>query len=232
MISEVSSGYGISGNNIAGSIAINVTNPAKGSRNAAMIFNADCGGECTGHENSLKVSQAGKALIATADFDPSDPDSADITSLVFDFDFSNWGTGEVAIMSIDLINGTGSFKYANNSPSTLVFYSGGEEGNDSMWGGDGADRIFGSFGADSLFGDEGLDVLVGGGGNDRLNGGGGNDILTGGDGADVLSGDRGNDNIRGDRGDDNLTGGPDTDVLNGGAGTDRCSRGPAFSSCE
>jgi hypothetical protein len=128
LISEVSSGYGISGNNIAGSIAINVTNPAEESRNAAMIFNADCGGQCTGHENSLEVSQAGKALIAAADFDPSDPDSADITSLVFDFNFSNWGIGEVAVKSIDLINGTGSFKYANNSPSTLILYSSGEDG--------------------------------------------------------------------------------------------------------
>lgn len=234
-VSEVASGHGLNGKNVTGSISISAVNPARQGRNAAMIFNADCPGKCTGNDKTLKSGETGKALIASADFDSNDPDSADLTSLVFDFDFSKWGSGEVAVRSFDLINGSGVFKYASNSPSTLVLYTGGENGN-----------IVASIDVplDNLPGLENLSVGVAGvdfmrltidgpaaldnidviptcsGRAATLIGTDEADVLNGTPGPDVIIGLGGNDTIRGFGGNDVICGGDGSDRIYGDDGND------------
>ncbi|MCI0771661.1 MAG: hypothetical protein J4N94_07240, partial [Chloroflexi bacterium] len=234
-VTEVKSGYGLSGMDVPGSISIVAVNPARRDLNAAMIFNAECPGRCSGNDVSLEAGEAGKALIASADFDPSDPDSADLTSLVFDFDFSKWGTGEVSVRSIDLINGSGVFKRAGNSPSILELFTGGHNG-----------RVIASIevskgnrrGLESLsVGISGVDFMrltVDGpaaldnisiiptcnGKIATLIGTDGPDVLNGTPGPDVIIGLGGNDTIRGFGGDDVICGGDGSDRIYGDAGND------------
>ncbi len=71
--SEVSAGYGISGDDISGEVAIG-SNTAFG----PMVFDATCGGgpasNCSGGDNDLFLPGQGGVLIISEDGDASDPD--------------------------------------------------------------------------------------------------------------------------------------------------------------
>lgn len=103
---------------------------------------------------------------------------------------------------------------------TLLGFSDGTTGNDTINGTaatdwidalSGNDRVYGGGGADLLAGNLGHDSLYGGAGNDRLEGGAGNDLLDGGTQDDSLYGGAGNDT---------LLSGAGNDVFDGGDGVD------------
>ncbi|HEX2026649.1 MAG TPA: DUF11 domain-containing protein, partial [Nitriliruptorales bacterium] len=107
-VSEVSSGSGVGGDPIAGSIKVDGVNPSHPGVNAAMIFDATCGGggpgDCTGGDSDLFKPQLGNVLIVSEDLDPSDPDDADLEGSALHFDFSGFGPGLVNVVSLDLLD--------------------------------------------------------------------------------------------------------------------------------
>ncbi len=70
--------------------------------NAAMIFDAECSGGCSGGDDDLFFPGQGNILIITEDEDAGDPDDADLVNAFFEFDFSTWGPGTVCVDSIDV----------------------------------------------------------------------------------------------------------------------------------
>lgn len=102
IVSSVSAGSGISGDDAGGSVGVLGTNPVLPG-NAAMIFDAECDGaqaSCTGQDPDLYFPGNGNTLIITEDFDGADPDDADLVGATWDFDFSTWGPGVVQVDSI------------------------------------------------------------------------------------------------------------------------------------
>ncbi len=78
--------------------------------NAAMIFDATCGGQtvavtdpgfdstlCSGDDSDLYQPLQGNTLIITEDGDASDPDDAANPFTYWTFDFTSWGPGEVTV---------------------------------------------------------------------------------------------------------------------------------------
>ena len=70
--------------------------------NAAMIFDAECAGGCSGGDVDLNFPGHGNILIITEDEDAGNPDDADLVGAFFEFDFSTWGPGTVCVDSIDV----------------------------------------------------------------------------------------------------------------------------------
>lgn len=107
-VSSVSSGSGISGDAISGSVAVWGTNPSMPASNAALIFDATCGGlgtsGCTGDDTDLHQPANGNVLIITEDFDATNPDDADLVGAMFTFDFSGFGPGVVTVDSLDVLD--------------------------------------------------------------------------------------------------------------------------------
>jgi len=106
----VSVGHGMSGADL-GSVGITGVN-ADVPGNAAMIFDATCGGQtvaatdptfdpslCTGEDFDLYTPSLGQGLIVTEDGDASDPDDAANPNTYWVFDFSSWGPGTVTVGS-------------------------------------------------------------------------------------------------------------------------------------
>ena len=111
----------------------------------------------------------------------------------------------------------------------IIGESGGQPGNDIVFGGDktdfistddGNDLLIGGDGDDTLLGQRGDDTLLGEAGNDSLRGGRGNDLLIGGSGDDIIEGRRDSDTLCGGRGNDLLAGESEDDLLFGGSGND------------
>jgi hypothetical protein len=100
IVSSLSSGAGISGDVIAGSVAVHGYNPAIPASNTAMIFDATCAGGCSGGDNDLMFPELGNILIISEDLDTTDPDDADVRGSYFTFDFAGFGTGKVNLDSI------------------------------------------------------------------------------------------------------------------------------------
>jgi hypothetical protein len=88
IVSCVSSGAGISGDDAGGSVGVLGTNPMLVG-NSAMIFDGECGGGCTGEDDDLFFPGHGSILIISEDGDSSDPDDADVVGAVMEFDFSS-----------------------------------------------------------------------------------------------------------------------------------------------
>jgi hypothetical protein len=99
IVSSVSSGSGIGGDAVSGSVGVGGFFPTNGT-NRAMIFDAECVGGCTGGDNDLHFTGQGNVLIISEDLDSSDPDDADVNGAFFTFDFSGFGPGEVTVESL------------------------------------------------------------------------------------------------------------------------------------
>lgn len=99
-VSNVSSGNGISGDPIAGSVAVFGSNPAFPGLNSAMVFDATCTGGCTGGDFDLYAPALGNILIISEDRDPTDPDDSDLPGQFFTLDYSGFGSGAVTVESL------------------------------------------------------------------------------------------------------------------------------------
>lgn len=69
VVTSLSNGSGISGDNIGGSVGVTAT----GGSGKAMIFDSDCPGGCTGEDPDLQ-SNTGNVLIVSEDGNSADPD--------------------------------------------------------------------------------------------------------------------------------------------------------------
>lgn len=107
IVSSVSSGSGISGNVVAGSVVVLGSNPSLAG-NQAMIFDATCSGgppsHCTGEDPDLFQLAQGNVLIVSEDGIGSDPDDAAVAGTMLTFDYSGWGTGTVTVNSLDFLD--------------------------------------------------------------------------------------------------------------------------------
>jgi len=104
IVSELDCGSGIScpDADLGGSIAVRGVNPdLDGEPNAAMIFDAECDGGCTGGDPDLEYPGHGNTLIISEDLDQDDPDDGDVVSSFLEFDFNDF-PGIVTIESIDV----------------------------------------------------------------------------------------------------------------------------------
>ena len=106
VVSSASAGLGMSGDEVPGTISILGTNPSLQNVNAAMVFDATCQGGCSGNDGPLMNESLGSVLIVSKDLDSEDPDAAERKAISLEFDFASWGTGEVAVDSIDVVNGS------------------------------------------------------------------------------------------------------------------------------
>ena len=105
IVTVLSAGAGIAGSDV-GTVGVTGTRSDLPDTNQAMIFDAACGGvaaDCTGDDSDLFQPQLGNVLIISEDGDSSDPDDADVGEQ-FTFDFSDFGVGEVTVLSIDVLD--------------------------------------------------------------------------------------------------------------------------------
>jgi hypothetical protein len=132
VVGSVSSGAGISGDPISGSVSVFGDSANSSiSTNAAIIFDATCGGSalaCTGGDADLFKPVLGKALImaerltdGNADGLVDDPDDADLKNAPFMFDYSAFGTGSVIVESIDVMD----IEAGIEEPATIELYGSG-----------------------------------------------------------------------------------------------------------
>lgn len=86
-----------------GDIGVHGFNPDLGGGvNAAMIFDAECVGGCSGGDDDLNFPGHGNVLIITEDQNSSDPDDADAVGSYVAFDFSAYASGTVTVESVDI----------------------------------------------------------------------------------------------------------------------------------
>jgi hypothetical protein len=132
VVSSVSSGAGISGTAIPGTIGVygDSADPAI-TTNAAILFDATCSGGCSGGDTDLYKPALGKVLIIAEDLVDQnhngridDPDDADLVHAPLEFDFSNWGsTGRVTVVSMSILD-----VEADEMNATVELYAGGPGG--------------------------------------------------------------------------------------------------------
>lgn len=128
IVSSLSSGSGISGAVVSGSVKVFGLNPNFPGVNAAMIFDATCspGGtpqDCTGGDADLFAPELGNILILSEDLDQSDPNDADVKGAFYEFDYSGWGSGTVTVESMlvfDVEAKEGNAKAELYSGGTLI----------------------------------------------------------------------------------------------------------------
>lgn len=249
LVSSISAEQGISGDEVPGTISILGFNPRLLDVNSAMTFDASCPGGCTGNDGLLMNESLGNILIVSKDLDSSDPDAAERRGIIIEIDFSSWGTGEVAIDSIDLVNGSAlSLLEAEDLPKIELF---------NLRGGllaigrvdipfplpagvttlpvdtAGVDMMRVTFSgpialdniriAPSCAGERA--TLIGTEGDDALVATDRADVIVGFGGADRIDGLGGDDVICGGDGNDIISGGNGRDRIFGGAGDDRISGG-------
>jgi hypothetical protein len=107
-VSSLSSGNGISGPAVSGSIAVFADrNGSDGAVNDAMIFDATCGGgpagNCTGGDTDLFQPTQGNVLIISQDGDGDDPDDA-LQGGTIELDFSSFDGGPVYVDTIQILD--------------------------------------------------------------------------------------------------------------------------------
>jgi hypothetical protein len=102
IVSQLSSGFGISGDPIDGFVFVRALNPDLGDVNAAMIFDARCppgnSSACSGNDSDLFKPAFGNTLIISEDLDTTDPDDADVAGSRIQFEYSNLGDGSGAFV--------------------------------------------------------------------------------------------------------------------------------------
>lgn len=105
IVTELSSGNGVSGQVIPGSISMygENLNPGRPDENHAMIFDTE---NPTGGDEDLVVPGADfmKVLIISEDLDSTDPDDDDAPGGAFTFDFSGFGPGYVDVVEFNSID--------------------------------------------------------------------------------------------------------------------------------
>lgn len=104
IVSSVWYGFGISGDDGGGSVAVYAEHPNRPGENRAMIFDATCAGGCSGGDDDLYQPALGNVLIISEDLDSSDPDDLDRPLAHYDFDFSGWADGVVSVDSITVLD--------------------------------------------------------------------------------------------------------------------------------
>ena len=113
VVSNLSSGAGISGDPIAGVITVfgDSMDPAIVS-NAAIVFDATCADGCSGGDPDLQIPSLGNVLIIGEDLVDADgnglvddPDDADLAGQIIDFNFVGFGpTGTVVVDSVTVVD--------------------------------------------------------------------------------------------------------------------------------
>lgn len=126
IVSLLSSGNGISGDLIAGTIDVFGDRNPSGGGNDAMIFDATCAGgpasNCTGDpDEDLFQPAQGNVLIITQDNDAGDPDDAWEGGII-NFDFSDFGGGSVYIDKLTILDTDAQ------EQGTIYFFEGGDGG--------------------------------------------------------------------------------------------------------
>jgi hypothetical protein len=116
IVSSLASGSGIAGDTVAGSVEVfgDRAPVGDGSRNAAMVYDAACGGggpaNCSGGEDDKFKPVLGKVLtLAGSTFDANGDGLADAPDTEgsggqLGFDFRGFGTGSVTITSLDVVD--------------------------------------------------------------------------------------------------------------------------------
>ena len=128
---ELSSGNGISGIPVAGSVLVyGESRDSDITSNAAITFDASCPGGCSGGDTDLFFPESGMLLIvaenlvdANNDGLVDDPDDALRAGQNFSFDFRNFGPGTVQIESINFYDIEG-----DENGGTIELYRGGPAG--------------------------------------------------------------------------------------------------------
>jgi hypothetical protein len=116
IVSRLASGSGIAGDTVAGSVAVfgDRAPVGDGSTNAAMVYDAACGGggpaNCSGGEDDKFKPMLGKALtVAYSNADKNGdgladaPDTAGAGGMLR-FDFTGFGNGTVTIRGLDVLD--------------------------------------------------------------------------------------------------------------------------------
>ncbi len=105
IVSSLSSGNGVSGVVVPGTIAVYGENldPARPDENHAMIFDTD---NPTGGDTDLVIPGADymNVLIISEDLDSSDPDDDNVPGGIFAFDFSGFATGVVDVFQFNALD--------------------------------------------------------------------------------------------------------------------------------
>lgn len=132
IVSGVSAGAGISGDDAGGSVGVYGFNPDIPGPNTAATFDAECIGGCTGGDDDLFQPGLGLVLIIAEnlrDETPADglldsPDDADVAGAYWEFDFSGWGPGVVSIGQLTILD------VESDEPGGFieVFLGGGSQG--------------------------------------------------------------------------------------------------------
>jgi hypothetical protein len=116
LVSSLSSGSGITGDAVPGSIQVygDRAPVGDGTRNAAMVYDAACHGrgpaDCSGGEDDKFKPMLGKVLtIAKSHADTNGDGLADAPDTAGEggelrFDFSGFGTGSVTVTSLDILD--------------------------------------------------------------------------------------------------------------------------------
>ena len=122
IVESLSSGNGISGDPFAGSVGVvgyNGVDP----ENAAMVFDATCGGgpasNCSGGDSDLYQPTLGNVLIVSEDLDGDDPNDSDDPSAELRFDFSGFGPGSFTIESLTILDTDDD----ESADSRILFYA-------------------------------------------------------------------------------------------------------------
>lgn len=106
IVSSLSSGNGISGAPVVGTVAVSGQR-SQGGGNAAMVFDSTCGGggsaDCTGGDPDLYAPDLGNTMIVSEDGNSANPDDNQWGGTI-SFDFSNFGPGVVDIPSVTLLD--------------------------------------------------------------------------------------------------------------------------------
>lgn len=100
IVSHLNLGMGYSGSANVGTIGVFGVSQVDTTRNAAMIFDSNCVGGCSGGDPDLQ-SNTGNVLIVTEDWDSSDPDDRMFRSYL-QFDLAGLFAGAANIQTLQL----------------------------------------------------------------------------------------------------------------------------------
>ena len=125
IVTSVSSGSGISGDVVSGSVSVFGSNPdiGGGATNTAMIFDGTCGGGCSGGDVDLEFPGQMNILIVSEDLDTTDPDDNIGGRLDLDFLTPGFGPGTVFVNSLVVMDVESS-----EAAGTIELFAGGPGG--------------------------------------------------------------------------------------------------------